>query len=179
MSLPRQYLNPLLTPWHITFGTYGTRLHGSIAPTVDKQHNQRPEPFLPPSIARVESDRERMKFPARYFTLEQRLFVEDEIPRICTRGGWEYRICAAGSDHVHLLCDVVPQVHGEKVRRLVKRWLGQSLSERCPIPDGASWWAEEGSNIAIGDESYLNNCYAYIRRQRATPPASRGVPAPE
>jgi hypothetical protein len=169
MQLQQQHFNPPLTPWHITFGTYGTRLHGSFAPTVDKQHNLRPEPFLPPNIVRVESDRERMKFPPRYFTHDQRLFVENELPEICTRGGWDYRICAAGSDHVHLLCDVVPNVHGEKVRRLVKRWLGQSLSDRWPLPKDATWWAEEGSNIAIGDEAYLNNCYAYIFRQRATP----------
>jgi hypothetical protein len=57
-------------------------------------------------------------------------------------------------------------VHGEKVRRLVKRWLGQALSERWPLPHGATWWAEEGSNIAIHDEEYLNNAFDYIDRQR-------------
>jgi len=179
MTLERQHFSPPLTPWHITFGTYGTRLHGATAPTVDKQHNQRHEPFLAHNANRVQSDRGRMKFPLRYFTREQRLFIEAELPIICERGGWMFRISAAGSDHVHLLCDVVPEVHGEKVRRLVKRWLGQSLSERWPLPDDATWWAEEGSNIAIGDERYLNNCYAYIFDQRATPAASRGVPAPE
>ena len=176
---PQQRFTPQLPSWHITFNTYGTRLHGAAAPTVDKQHNERPEPFLTRSHIRVESDSERMKFPPRYCTREQRIFVEAELPVICDRGGWNHRICAAGADHVHLLCDVVPAVHGEKVRRLVKRWLGQSLSERWPLPQGATWWAEEGSNIAMGDERYLNNCFAYIFNQRATPPASRGVLAPE
>jgi hypothetical protein len=179
LPLPHQHFSPPLTPWHITFGIYGARLHGSIAPTVDKQHNQHPEPFLPRDLHRVESDRERMKFAARYFTIEQRLFVEAELMNICDRGGWTHRTGAAGTDHVHLLCDAVPEVHGEKVRRLLKRWLGQALSERWPLPQGATWWAEEGSNIAIHDEKYLNNCYSYIHRQRATPAASRGVPAPE
>jgi hypothetical protein len=187
MSLPRQQFNASLTPWHITFGTYGTRLHGGLAPTVDKKHNRRGEAFLPRNLDRVASEQDRMKFPARYFTIEQRLFVEAELPNICTRGGWGYRICAAEPDHVHLLCDVVPAVHGEKVRRLVKRWLGQSLSARWARSNGATWWAEEGSNIAVHDDRYLNNCYAYIHRQRATPPASRvarnspwrGVSAPD
>jgi len=120
-----------------------------------------------------------MKFPPRYLTLEQRLFIEAGLPDICERGGWQYRFCAAGVDHVHLLCDIIPDVHGEKVRRLVKRWLGQALSERWPLPKGATWWAEEGSNIAIHDEKYLNNCFAYVFNQRATPPASRGVTAPD
>jgi len=106
-------------------------------------------------------------------------YAEAQLPAICERGGWNYRICSAGPDHVHLLCDIVPDVHGEKVRRLVKRWLGQKLSEKWPQPKDATWWAEEGSNKAIGDEGYLNNSYIYIFKQRATPPASRGVPAPE
>jgi hypothetical protein len=179
MQVQLQHFKPALTPWHITFGTYGTRLHGSVAATVDKQHNVRGDPFLPRNEARVNSDRERMRFPARYFNLDQRIFIEAELPKICEQGGWTYRMCAAQSDHVHLLCDVVAQVHGEKVRRLVKRWLGQRLSSRSPLPPDATWWAEEGSNIAIHDETYLNNCYTYIFRQHTTPQTSRGVPAPE
>jgi REP element-mobilizing transposase RayT len=192
---PPQQLDPLLTTWHITFGTYGTRLHGGERPTVDKRHNQLSEDFVPPRIEREDSARDRMRFPPRFLTSEQRKFTEIELPLICDRGGWDYRVCSAGTDHVHLLCDVPRDVHGEKVRRLVKRWLGQLLSERWPLPDGASWWAEEGSNKAIRDEAYLNNAFGYIARQRSsawTPhtgprtarlashdQASRGVPAPE
>ncbi len=105
MSHLFQHFIPPLTPWHITFGTYGTRLHGAAAPTVDKQHNERSEPFLSRNTERAASDRERMKFAPRYFDSDQRVFVEAELPMICERGGWHYRICAAGSDHVHLLCD--------------------------------------------------------------------------
>ena len=59
-----------------------------------------------------------------------------------------------------------PPVHGERVRRLIKRWVTQALNRRWPMPQGGSWWAEEGSNLAIHDESYLNNAFAYIRGQR-------------
>jgi REP element-mobilizing transposase RayT len=179
LELPHRQFNAPLTPWHITFGTYGTRLHGAVVPTVDKKHNQRPEQFLSRNVERERSDRQRMRFPPRFLTIRQRLFAESELAAICNRGGWDYRVCAAGPDHVHLLCDVQPDVHGEKVRRLIKRWLGQALSGHWPLLEGATWWAEEGSNIAICDEQYLNNCYAYIFKQRATPTASRGVPAPE
>jgi REP element-mobilizing transposase RayT len=120
-----------------------------------------------------------MRFPARFLALRQRTFAEVELPSICDRGGWTFRVCAAAPDHVHVLCDVIPDVHGEKVRRLLKRWLGQELSKKWPLPEGATWWAEEGSNIAVGDEKYLNNCFKYIFDQRATKPASRGVPAPD
>jgi len=104
-----------------------------------------------------------------FLATEQRTFIESELPSICLRGGWEYRIAAAAADHVHILCDIAPAIHGEKTRRLLKRWLGQALSERWPLPPKATWWAEEGSNIAVNDEKYLNNVYNYIARQRATP----------
>ena len=177
--LPLQRLDPALTGWHITFGTYGARLHGGFRATVDKRHNQQHEEFVQRDVAREKSDRERMKFPPRLVTKPQRLFAEEEILAICERGGWEYRVCAAGNDHVHLLCDVVPEVHGEKVRRLVKRWLGQSLSSKWPLPDGATWWAEEGSNIAVKDEKYLNNCFRYIFEQRITERAGASSPPME
>ena len=45
-SFPHQSLAANLTTWHITFGTYGTRLHGSKVPTVDKQHNEVGESFV-------------------------------------------------------------------------------------------------------------------------------------
>ncbi len=176
--LPRQQFVSGHTPWHITFGTYGTRLHGSTAPTVDKSHNELGQPFLPQNQLRVDCERERMKFPPRYLSNEQRAFIETEITAICDRGGWQYRTCAAESDHVHVLCDVLREIHGEKVRRLIKRWLGQALSEKWPLPTGATWWAEEGSNIAIHDEHYLNNCFAYIFRQRTTPPRAGASPPP-
>jgi len=94
--------------------------------------------------------------------------VERFIREACDRNHFEIYELNVQPDHVHLLCDIVPDVHGEKVRRLVKRWLGQKLSERWPLPKEATWWAEEGSNIAIGNEDYLNNCFKYIFDQRAT-----------
>ncbi|RIK77680.1 MAG: hypothetical protein DCC67_12360 [Planctomycetota bacterium] len=167
--LPHQALDPTRTTWHITWGTYGTRLHGSARPTVDREHNQRGTPFLPRDAQRERAETAILNFDPRYLASEQRAFAEARIPAICERGGWNYRTCAAGTDHVHVLCDIIREVHGEKARRLLKRWLGQALSERWPIPPGATWWAEEGSNIAIRDEEYLNNAFRYICRQRFAP----------
>jgi hypothetical protein len=165
-EFPRQHLHPILTTWHITFGTYGTRLPGASRPSVDKEHYELDTPFVSPQVEREESARGRMKFPPKFLSNEQCAFVERELPKICERGGWSHRVCSAVPDHVQLLCDVKPDIHGEKVRRLVKLWLGQMLSECRPIEAGTSWWAEEGSNIAIHDEAYLNNAFSYIARPR-------------
>jgi REP element-mobilizing transposase RayT len=169
MPPQRHALDPSRTSWHITWGTYGTRLHGSYRPTVEREHNQRGEPFVAPNRERQAALQAILNFPPVFFTAEQRTFIETELPSICERGGWAYRIAAAANDHVHILCDIVPAMHGEKVRRILKRWLGQALSAEWPLPSPkATWWAEEGSNIAVKDEKYLNNVYNYIARQGTT-----------
>jgi len=166
-----QRLNPLRTSWHITFGTYGTRFHHGPRATVDKQHNQFSTPFLPydPLLERIV--RRSMSFQPRLLTDEQQEFIEDLLPVLCDRGGWDYRIGAASADHVHLLCDIAAHIHGERALRLLKRWLSQALSRVWPLLPGERWWAVEGSNKAVREQRYLNNAYGYILRQRATPPA--------
>lgn len=164
-----QTISPHRTSWHITFGTYGTRLHYGARPTVDKQHNVRGTPFLPYKPTNERMVRKRLNHAPRLLTEEQQVFVEELLPALCERGGWDYRVGSAGADHVHLLCDINPEIHGERVRRLLKRWLSQALSQIWPLVIGQSWWADEGSNKVVRDNSYLNNVYGYILRQRATP----------
>jgi REP element-mobilizing transposase RayT len=154
-----QTMNPNRTSWHITFGTYGTRLHYGPRPTVDKQHNRRGTPFLPHRPGFERTVRNRLSHVPRYLTGEQQIFVEELLPALCERGGWNFRIGAASDDHVHLLCDIVPEIHGERVRRLLKRWLSQALSRAWPLEFGQNWWADGGSNKAVHDVCYLNNVY--------------------
>jgi len=159
--------NPRFTTWHITFGTYGTRLHGGERPTVNVTHNQRGEPFIERDITLEQTKRHQMSAPPVHLTIEQQQFIQQKVPSICQRGGWQFRLCSAGDDHVHVLLDVDAAVHGEKVRRLLKRWLSQVLNEKWPRPAGGRWWAEQGSNKAIRDPAHLENACAYIARQRA------------
>jgi hypothetical protein len=59
------------------------------------------------------------------------------------------------------------------IRRILKRWLGQAISERFNIlPEGASWWAECGSVrwIFQEDGNYFKNAVNYVNHQRATNP---------
>jgi REP element-mobilizing transposase RayT len=162
-----QFLSSTGTTWHITFGTYGARLHGSDRPTVSRAQNNPGDPFIEPNRELAEKRRSAMTFQEVRLTREQQLLIENVLPEIVNRGGWTLRTCAAGPDHVHILLDIDPRVHGEKVRRLLKRWLGLALSQRWPRPEGASWWAEQGSNIAIHEEDYLTNAFDYVFEQRA------------
>ena len=65
------------------------------------------------------------------------------------------------------MLDVDPAIHGERVRRLLKREIGIALSAAFGTPASRTWWAKEGSNKAIHDAEYLNNAVDYVFRQRA------------
>jgi hypothetical protein len=153
--------------YHITWGTYGTRLHGDPRGTVDRQHNEFGTPVLGYDEHRWEREKENLNFDPVVFTRDEMRLVESLIPGICERGHWIYRTCAAGPDHVHVI--LASEHNPETIRRLLKRWLSQELSSRKPLPDGAVWWAECGSIKWIDSERYLKNATKYVTDQRATP----------
>jgi REP element-mobilizing transposase RayT len=152
--------------YHITWGTYGTRLHGDPRGTVDRAHNQFKTPVLGFDEHRWELEKTCLKFPPIRLTREQMVFAELAIPQVCERGCWAYRCCATGPDHVHAILS--SQHDPGTIRRLLKRWLGEALSERYSLPDGATWWAECGSIRWITDEHYYSNALRYVSRQCAT-----------
>ncbi len=152
--------------YHVTFGTYGTRLHGDYRATVLRAMNVPGTPVLGKDPLRLKCEANLLRFEPIVFREEQRQFIEASVPPICRRGGWEYRIAAAGPDHVHVLLSVAAD--GGAVRKWLKRWLGETLSERWPLSAGRSWWADGGSVKWIWQEGYLQRAFEYIRRQRAT-----------
>jgi REP element-mobilizing transposase RayT len=152
--------------YHITWGTYGTRLHGDPRGTVDRIHNTFKSPVLGFDEHRWENEKSLLKFPPMRFNRAQMIQVESIIPDICARGFWKYHTCAAGPDHVHVI--VTSEHDPEKIRRLLKRWTGQALAQLYPLPTGATFWSECGSIRWIDEESYFVNAVNYVSRQRAT-----------
>ena len=152
--------------YHITFGTYGSRLHGDERGSVDRAHNSPGEPFLGPDVRRREQETQLLRSEPITFKSAQQRFIEAVIPGVCERGDWGYHVAAAGPDHVHVLlsADSDPKT----VRRLLKRWLGQQLSSNWPLSRGQSWWAEGGSIKWIWKQHYFRRAFDYIASQRAT-----------
>jgi len=159
---------PGWTTWHITWGTYGARLHGGNRPTVDRWQNQLGEAFVECDAEKEERKRQRMRGGAVYLTPDERRCIEAMIPALCEHGGWTLRTCAAGPDHVHVLCDIAEETHGKSVRRWLKTWVTERLNATHELPAAGRWWAEGGSTRAVKDVSYLRNVTSYVQRQRAT-----------
>jgi REP element-mobilizing transposase RayT len=152
--------------YHITFGTYGTRLHGDERGTVDRSLNQPGDPIIGSDWQWEQMDRNRLNFLPRIFTAEQMVLVESLIPDICVRGGWTLHACATGPDHVHNV--LTGDADGDVIRKILKRWLGQALCRHIPLSPGETFWAECGSVKWIWDEEYLARATRYVHDQRAT-----------
>ena len=169
----KQTLHPSRTTWHITFGTYGTRLHGGDLPTVERNANLPGQPFLTMDHHRKEWIQGSMRDQPIRLTDEQRVFIEETLPRICEPGHWTYRIGAAppppDNTHVHLLCDADPSIHGKQIRQWLKRWLTEAMNHRWKRSSRTPWWAEAGSTKPVKNDQYLNHAFEYIRRQRTIP----------
>ena len=152
--------------YHMTFGTYGTRLHGDERGTVSRDQNRFGDPIIGRDDEWRHDEQTSLRFPTVYFHAEQRFFVEATIPAICQRGGWTLHIAACQRDHVHVLLSA--ERPGRAVRKWLKRWLGEALSERWQTQEDQTWWAEGGSVKWILDEPYFDAVFRYIERQRTT-----------
>jgi len=159
----------LLRPmaYHITFGTYGTRLHGDSRGSIDGKMNRPGDPIVGSDASWWEQEHGRLRFPPVVLSHQRMKHAEASVPGICKRGNWDLHTCAAAPDHVHVV--LTSEAEGEAVRRWLKRWLGEALSTRWPLPEGATWWAEGRSVKWVWTEEYLDEVYRYVHGQRATP----------
>jgi len=153
--------------FHITWGTYGTRLHGDPRGTVDRQHNELKTPVLGYDEHRWARERSLLKFHPVVFTRDQQILAESLVPNVCERGHWIFRTCAVGPDHIHVI--LTSEHDPETIRRLLKRWVGQDLSHHIPLPKDATFWAECGSIRWIDSQAYFDRALKYVNNQRATP----------
>ncbi len=86
---------------------------------------------------------------------------------VCERGGWTLRAVAAPAEgnHVHVVLDAAKNRQPKDIRKWLKRWLGEGLSETFGRPAGR-WWATGGSTKPVTQAAYLRNVIRYVERQR-------------
>lgn len=161
------------TRWHLTFGTYAGRLHGGDKHTVHRRHNHPGEPQIIDNPQRERRERESLANRPVVLSIEQQRFIEQTIPELCRRGGWNFIECAPAPNHVHVVLDADPRIHGKQIRPLLNRRLTHAMnkkwSDATNRSDGMAWWAEGGSTRAVRGTEYREAAATYVARQRATP----------
>jgi REP element-mobilizing transposase RayT len=152
--------------YHITWGTYGTRLHGDPRGTVERRHNIFGEPIIDHDADWQRIEASQLRFPPRVLTTIQCRYAEGLAEMICQKGGWTLVAFAAAPDHVHVVLQA--DADGKAIRKWFKRWLGEALSEQWPLKKDQTWWAECGSVKWIFSQDYLERATHYVKNQRAT-----------
>jgi REP element-mobilizing transposase RayT len=147
--------------YHITWGTYEARLHGSEKPHVDRDHNQYGAPLAPTDPDREEESRDRMSGDPVYLTLEQRKLVEASILEVAARYGWIVHSLASQSDHTHVV--ITAARVGDQLRDALKAVTSRSLNK---MYGKKTWWSEGGSARYLWEHPYFINARDYVHRQR-------------
>src|SRR2546425_12343799 len=129
--------------YHVTFGTYGTRLHGDERGTVDRAMNKPGDPIIGADPGWWELERKKLRFDPVILRPDEMIYIESVVPSICTRGGWAHHIAAGGPDHVHVL--LTAEAVGGAGREGLKRWFGEAKGSRRARPEGAAWRPRGGS----------------------------------
>lgn len=163
--------NPLA--WHITFGTYGTRLHGDSRGTVDPRRNRPGTPTEAVDPRRVVGNATRRAGNGVWLSREQCEWIEGGLTELCVSLEMRSFAHAAAPNHVHLLARIRPEVDGKVAMRLIKRGLSQGLNRgfgRSPV----RWWAEGGSTIPVLSPEYLERALDYVGSQSTDRLSQRG-----
>ena len=156
-----------LTCWHLTFGTYGTRMHGDERPTVDRRRNERGDDFESADPQRVRYLVDRAAGEAVFLNAEQRKRIEENAERLIADTDWRLIEIAAPVEghHVHVVLEAPSRRHGKEIRKLLKSLLSRDLSA-CFGKPPVRWWAKGGSTKAVRDTRYRRNAIAYVQRQK-------------
>jgi REP element-mobilizing transposase RayT len=146
--------------FHITWGTYGARLHGSAKPHVDRDHNQYGAPFAPTDSGREQDARRMVEEPVS-LTIEQRNIVEDAILDVVSSYGWTAHAIAIQTDHSHVV--ITAPREGQALRDALKAVACRALNKAC---GKRTWWAEGGRAKYLWERDYFENAVKYVRDQR-------------
>lgn len=147
--------------YHITWGTYGTRLHGGDKPFVDEYHNEYGTPFPPTDPEREQEARESMNDNAVYLGDEQKRVVERALIDLAERFEWTIHALAPRRDHTHIVITAMRE--GDALREALKAGASRVLNR---IYGKRRWWAEGGSDRYLWERSYFLNAVAYVNKQR-------------
>src|SRR6185369_2449600 len=148
----------------ITFGTYGTWLHGDKRGSIDRFHNRYGTPRLPPNEFRERYERGQLKQrPVRLNPL-QRKVVMGAVKEICLEKGWDLWAVNARTTHVHTV--VGAGWDGKKVRSSLKARATKNMREQGCWRQDYSPWAGRGSCRKLWTYKDVVNAAVYVQYEQ-------------
>src|SRR2546428_9124813 len=162
----KQHTRPRNIPlaYLITFCTYGHRLPGSAAGSVNRFLNEHGTPGLPLSPELEEQCRRRMKQSAYELDRGRRNHVRAAIIEACRFRGWELLVLHVRTTHMHSVVqsDCHPDFVSEKMKDRSSRRLNEA---QLDFPGRRRWEPHGSTNYLWKPESVYNAIEYVIQRQ--------------
>jgi REP element-mobilizing transposase RayT len=145
----------------ITFGTYGTWLHGDARGSIDRFHNRYGTPRLPSNDLRERYERSLLKRRPLRLSEWQRKVVMDAIKEISREKTWRLWAVNARTTHVHTV--VTADWDGKKVRSALKGRATKNMREQGCWREDYSPWAGRGSCRKLWRYEDVINAVVYVQ----------------
>ncbi|MEX0784131.1 MAG: transposase [Dehalococcoidia bacterium] len=150
-----------LLAYFITFRCYGTWLPGDERGWVNRQHNVRGTPMLPPRPALEDRKRGALRHPPARLTDAMRVAVEDSIRETCAYRDWELAAVNARTNHVHMVVSA-DGMAPEEVMRQVKAWATRRSREAGLWEPRRPLWSDHGSTVYLWSEAQVQAAVWYV-----------------
>jgi REP element-mobilizing transposase RayT len=148
----------------LSFGTYGTHLHGD-----DRGSHRFGGAFVPPNRELREATFERLKETPFTLTEGARDVVLKAIIGVASYRHWELRAAHVRTEHVHVVVCLPQLVKPAKAMVDFKAYSTRALRENGILR--RKYWAERGHCLYLRDEDALNAACAYVYDKQGEPMA--------
>ena len=142
--------------YFLTAHTYGARLHGDAAGSVDADHAVPGTPLYRRNDGRARFERSLLKHPPVRFDRRRRRTVQARVRAVCVHRGWRLLAVHVRSTHLHavVIADGAPP---ERVLNDIKAYATRGLREAGLIDQAKTVWSRHGST------KYVSNAYSLMR----------------
>lgn len=144
----------------ITFGCYGTHLHGDESGSVDRHHNTPGTRLAEASPARVAVKREQMDQPPYYLDGERRATVLRAICDVCLHRGWRLWAAHIRTNHVHVVVEA--EVRPEMIMNAFKSYASRRLNRSGEDEPNRKRWACHGSTRWLWKDEDVQETIRYV-----------------
>jgi REP element-mobilizing transposase RayT len=147
--------------YHITFTTYGTRLHGDERGTVDDRRNIVGTPYIAPDPVLRKHREALLRHEPTLLSPRMRLAANAAIIEVCEYRDWKLHALNVRSNHVHAAVSF-GEADPDKVIGDFKAYATRRMRREGLVSETQRIWTAKGSRRPIWDEDGLWRVVNYI-----------------
>ena len=148
----------------LTFGTYGSRLHGDPRGAVDRNHNQVGEPFLRRDDFRHAFETRLMKSPKFEIQPEARRSLEFAFTEVASFREWTVLALNIRMTHIHAV--IAGETSASAMIGALKAFGTRRLRAEGIVGRSARVWAAGGSGRLLRRERDVETAVDYVANRQ-------------